>query len=518
MSTTTAPRRPTSRRIESGAMGQATARLQRALESAARESREKPVRFVCAAVPAPVAPVDAVLSGCAPALLWDPPGDEWSMVGMGSAARLDASPSQLDRLGRRSEELFASMVYRAPADAPSPRLFGGFAFAPAATRDPLWEPFGEGFFILPEIAYAQRDGEAWLSLTVQIGAWGCLSGTEATSSKERRRALAAFERVWSAVERARGISSSRLRAARPTSLVSLPVGHTSSTEGSCAAEGASHDGRPRIDHLGKAAWEQQVRAIREQIKQGACRKVVAARRSKVAFDSEIDVRLVLERLGHRFDECTRFALWSSAEADRSVFFGATPERLIRRVGSSVETEALAGSSARARGHALLESAKDRREHQVVVDGIERSLAPFCADLRSSLQPSLCDLPDVVHMRTSILGTLRASAHVLELVRALHPTAAVGGAPTSEAVRWIAEHEPAPRGWYSAPFGWFDASGDGDFVAALRSGVVRGSTAFVYAGAGIMEDSNAASEYHETELKMHAVLDALTSAAATTRAP
>ena len=99
-------------------------------------------------------------------------------------------------------------------------------------------------------------------------------------------------------------------------------------------------------------------------------------------------------------------------------------------------------------------------------------------------------------------------HVLELVAALHPTPAVGGVPTDAAMRWIATREQAPRGWYAAPFGWFDAQGDGRFVVALRSGLIAGDHAYVYAGAGVVRDSEPAAEYDETELKMQPVLGAL----------
>ena len=157
---------------------------------------------------------------------------------------------------------------------------------------------------------------------------------------------------------------------------------------------------------------------------------------------------------------------------------------------------------------MMASSKEREEHQLVVQAILKALEPFCDSLRSAPEPSVRELPNVLHMQTPIEGHLRDSTHILSLVQALHPTPAVGGVPTNEAIQWIVEHEALARGWYSAPVGWTDAAGDGEFVVALRSGLLRDGKAWVYAGAGIMADSDPDAEYAETELKMQALLGAL----------
>jgi isochorismate synthase EntC len=115
---------------------------------------------------------------------------------------------------------------------------------------------------------------------------------------------------------------------------------------------------------------------------------------------------------------------------------------------------------------------------------------------------------VVHLRTRISGVLREPLHVLELVERLHPTPAVGGVPTARALSWIAEHEPDERGWYAGPIGWVDAQGDGAFAVALRSGLLENHRASLYAGAGIVQGSDARSELNETRWKLQALLGAL----------
>jgi isochorismate synthase EntC len=144
----------------------------------------------------------------------------------------------------------------------------------------------------------------------------------------------------------------------------------------------------------------------------------------------------------------------------------------------------------------------------VVEAIREALAPLCSSLEVPTEPRIRRLRHVLHLQTSITGRLDSDVHVLDLVEALHPTPAVGGVPTIEALRCIAELESQPRGWYAGPVGWFDQTGDGEFAVAIRSGLVRGRHAFVYAGAGIVRDSDSTKEYEETGLKQRALLDAL----------
>ena len=166
----------------------------------------------------------------------------------------------------------------------------------------------------------------------------------------------------------------------------------------------------------------------------------------------------------------------------------------------------ADSAADAR--ALLASTKDQGEHAFVVRQVVESLAPLCAKLDHPAEPEIRGLRNVLHLRTAIAGTLSAPHHVLDLAARLHPTPAVGGTPTDAALAWIAAHETDPRGWYAGPVGWFDAAGDGKLAVALRSGILEGTRAHLYAGAGIVRDSDPDAEYAETRLKLAAVLSAL----------
>jgi isochorismate synthase EntC len=129
-------------------------------------------------------------------------------------------------------------------------------------------------------------------------------------------------------------------------------------------------------------------------------------------------------------------------------------------------------------------------------------------VNAAVRPEVRTLRHVLHLHTPICAVLREPAHVLQLVEQLHPTPAVGGVPVDAAVDWIAREEIAPRGWYASPVGWFDAEGDGRFAMALRSGVLSGHHAHLFAGSGIVRQSDATSELEETRLKLQSLFAAL----------
>jgi len=423
------------------------------LERALRQRAEG--RNVVVTVPAPIARPDALLRAfpTEASILWDPPKTT-ACAGLGVAVTMAPSASQLD-------DFFEATEHVTEWECPSPRVFGGTAFASGAAAEHPWDSFGDGFALLPRWTY-HVDEQAFLSLAVRRD-----------DALDVDDALETFDALWGSLERPIGVIPSSLSARR-------------------------------VDEVGREAWTKQVEDIRNEIRAGAFDKVVAARHCIVELETGARSLDVLKRLEERFPGCTRFAMWRGDAA----FLGATPELLISRRGNEVLSEALAGSTPHGEAARMMESVKEREEHQLVVNAILKSLEPFCESLRSDDEPSVRELPNLLHMRTAIEGRLSNPTHVLSLVQALHPTPAVGGVPTTDAISWIVGHDTIQRGWYSAPIGWTDASGDGDFVVALRSGLLRDGKAWVYAGAGIMGDSDPQAEYAETELKMQALLGAL----------
>jgi menaquinone-specific isochorismate synthase len=237
-------------------------------------------------------------------------------------------------------------------------------------------------------------------------------------------------------------------------------------------------------------------------------KVVLAHDLLAVADEPLDPRFLLHGLAARYPSCWTFAV------DQLV--GATPELLLRRRGTEVLSRVLAGTTwphdgtdTEALAMELLSSAKDRDEHCYAVDSLAHALRPFCVDLVVPAAPSVLQLRNVLHLATEVRGVLHpAGPPLLTLADAVHPTAAVGGTPTSDAVSAIGELEAMDRGRYAGPVGWVDAAGDGELGIALRCAQVVGRFARLFAGCGIVAGSDPDSEVAEAAAKLVPIRDAL----------
>jgi isochorismate synthase len=422
-------------------------------------------------VPAPLAPLETLFE-MAPqedAILWDAP-DAIGFAGIGAAVTVKGGGhARFAEVEQRADAVWPLLEERTLGDdAPPSRFFGGFSFeAGWATTEP-WASFGDARFVLPRLRYARLRDKAWLTLALRA------------DSAPIGETLAELEAALGALREA-GARAPARSALEPRAL-------------------AGQAG------MSEEEWRGLVEAIRARIASGDFEKVVAARRTSLSFLSPVDPKEVLTELAASQPTCTRFAF----RFDGVTFLGATPERLVRRAGLSIDTEALAGSNRTgdAGRQELLASSKDRAEHEPVLREIVKNLSPVCDALEYPDAPEVRTLRHVLHLRTPVRGRLKAPIHVLDLVERLHPTPAVGGTPTPEARRFIVEHEPVERGWYASPVGSFDASGNGEFAVALRSGTVDGTRAFLFAGGGIVQDSNPESEFAETRMKFAALLAAL----------
>ncbi len=245
------------------------------------------------------------------------------------------------------------------------------------------------------------------------------------------------------------------------------------------------------------------------------RKVVLARSVDVEATDPFVVGDILARLHALFPSCMVFSIEG--------FIGASPELLVSRKGSSLRAHPLAGTVARSGdpetdaklAAGLLASAKDRWEHLLVIDALDEVLRPLCDELDVPQSPSIVPLRNVSHLGTLITGSLRAADVVdrtaptaLELVSVLNPTPAVGGVPQAKALAVIAELEPVSRGTYAGPVGWVDAAGNGEWAVGLRSARIEGNRARMFAGGGIVGDSEPGDELAETQLKLQALLAAV----------
>jgi menaquinone-specific isochorismate synthase len=289
-----------------------------------------------------------------------------------------------------------------------------------------------------------------------------------------------------------------------------------------------------LDH---DAWRRLVAGAVARIDDGALGKVVLARQIDVTANRPFVTSDVLSRLLALYPTCMVFRV--------DGFLGASPELLIERRGTHVASHPLAGTIGRSGDLAtdealiagLLASPKERREHAYVVEGLRATLGPVCESLDIPDKPTVLELRNVSHLATRLAGVLSAvpdgsagpggslgghfvlsgdkPAHpglavpsALQLVARVHPTPAVGGTPTDEAVAYIGEVEGFDRGRYAGPVGWMDARGDGSWAIGLRSAHVDGDHASMYAGVGVVAGSRPVTELEETQLKLQALLAAL----------
>ncbi|MCK9487047.1 MAG: isochorismate synthase [Dehalococcoidia bacterium] len=384
-----------------------------------------------------------------------------ALVGIGSADRVEVAPGR----GPASIRDDARRLLERPlaGDAPGvrPRLLGGFRFNPAAETGEPWGAFGAGWLLLPRVLFV-LDGE---STAVVIA-----------PDVDPREAARAAERT--------------LGREAPSNGATLEVE------------------RP----MNRSRWLDSVARIAAQVREGAYEKAVLASTQRLAADHPISVGAALARLRENYPNCHLFTM----TADDATFLGASPELLVSLTDGRVHALGLAGSLARGEtpedderlGAELLASAKDRIEHESVVRAIRERLAPVTDELHAPNAPRLRKLRNIQHLSTDITGHVRPGVDVLDLVQRLHPTPAVCGWPTEVAREVIQDHEDFDRGWYAGPVGWMDATGDGEFAVGLRSAVVRGSHAWLFAGNGIMGDSDPESELAEVQWKFRPLGEAL----------
>ena len=257
-------------------------------------------------------------------------------------------------------------------------------------------------------------------------------------------------------------------------------------------------------------WMTVVGDAVSRINQGHLEKVVLARDLVATADAAIDVRWPLRRLVATYPMCWTFHV--------DGMFGSTPEMLVRRERGLVTSRVLAGTIRRtgddehdlALAGALARSSKDLEEHEYAVRSVAEALEPHCSGMNVPDAPFVLHLPNVMHLATDVAGVVHDAETVssLQLAEALHPSAAVGGTPTAAAVQLIAEIEGMDRGRYAGPVGWMDASGDGEWGIALRSAVLEGDTVRLFAGCGIVADSDPEAELAEAQAKFVPVRDAL----------
>lgn len=262
----------------------------------------------------------------------------------------------------------------------------------------------------------------------------------------------------------------------------------------------------------KEAYLQSIDQVTSLIKAREAEKVVIARSLALTFEEDITAPQILSHVVHEQPESYLFGL----ERGDLLFYGASPERLVKVDNGRAYSSCVAGSIKRGKtaeedellGQSLLNDTKNRGEHHYVVEMISETFEKNCTAVKVPTGPKLLKIRDIQHLYTPVEGVLNEQATILQLVKHLHPTPALGGVPREAAMDMIRRYEPMNRGLYAAPIGWLDAEGNGEFAVAIRSAALIKNEAYLYAGGGIVADSEAQSEYEETLVKFRPMLRAL----------
>lgn len=361
-----------------------------------------------------------------------------------------------------SAELHKRLAPLLDSAGPDARYYGGERFNPEAGTAEEWSAFGAHRFVLPRFELHRKDGASRLVCNLVLP-----------------RDVELRDEILEQIE----------------DLELSPV----------AAMGGLPRPISRSDAPDRAGWRQNVERALESFVEGKMDKVVLARRAEFGFEEILDPALLVESLKSATPGCFHFFI---EPEEGTAFVGASPERLYRRDGSSIKSEAVAGTRPRGDSEAdddelreeLLESEKDRMEHSYVRDSIRAELGALCSSLEVDERISEMKLTQRRHLVTGVRGTLREGISDADILEAMHPTPAVGGYPREEALHEIASLEPFDRGWWAGPVGWIGADG-AEFAVGIRSGLVRGNRLALFSGAGIVGGSTPDGEWAEIEQKI-----------------
>ena len=414
------------------------------------------------------------------ACLEQPDRDGFVLAGLGQAAVLEArGAKRFAQVAAAARDLgrnaFADDSAEDPTRPPAsgPVFVGGFAFADNGGSAPEWSGLPPACLVLPEVTLVKQGGEARLTLSAVVQPDDALEDV--------------VERLMARV--------GELREAPMPLLDPDPVARTRVA----SAAPPSH-------------YEQAVERAVERIRAGELQKVVLAREVRAHAARDHEPGAVFGALREMFPACYCWCVGTPEAA----FVGASPELLVRRDGQRAQTVALAGTTRRSAdpsvddhlGEQLLNSAKDREEQAIVARRIERTLAPVSLWVAAADDPVLVKVHNVQHLATPIRAQLADPVPAVELAGLLLPTPAVGGEPREAALPLIPALEGLDRGWYAGAVGWTDLAEDGEFCVALRCALLRGRVAHLYAGCGIVRDSDPAAELAESEVKLQALLPLL----------
>ncbi|SEQ86662.1 isochorismate synthase [Piscibacillus halophilus] len=402
-------------------------------------------------------------------LFWRDSEDSFYLVGIGNYKTIQSHQNRFHSVQQQWEGLLTDFFI--PNDSvkgTGPLMLGGFSFNDSVMDD-KWKTFQSGLMVVPEAMLTVIQGECYMTYNVTVNE---NTDVDALTTKLKQWTENINDQYESNVPQQLQTTNS-------------------------------------LDYRN---WEQLIRDAVNRIKNGTLGKVVLARELEAEFNQSIDLNNVLKKLVEQQKDSFIYIFDYGDDA----FISATPERLVKVDENELLSTCLAGTIKRGDSlkeddllaQSLLNDEKNRSEHQYVVSMIKEAIEPLTHSIDLPSQPEILQLRTLQHLYTPVTAILKDSYTIFDLIEKLHPTPALGGEPRQAAVMFIKENEPFERGWYAGPVGWIDAHGNGEIIVAIRSALINQNKATLFAGCGIVEESDPYEEYEETKLKFTPMLEAL----------
>lgn len=400
---------------------------------------------------------------------WQTPDGKSTLVGLGKEREFQGAQASINEMAAWIAAKKTTIYQNRMVEGAGAVLCGAFPFDETCSDTKEWGAMGQGLFYLPTFLLTQQGKDTYITMNFS-----------AQSIEELATRWQTLTAQFSAIRQ-------------------MEVADTESVE------------IVRQEEIAVNQWLDLVNDTVHQLNApGPLEKVVLARQMKVVGEKSFQTETILRNLQRQQSMTYFFVL----EQDTHVFIGASPERLLKATKEFFSTASIAGSVSRGTtaqedqqlGEQLLNDLKNRQEHQIVVDRIAVELSKITTDERSIQQPKLLKNRDIQHLFLPIEGKRKQGSGFLAGIQQLHPTPALGGEPKELALQWLRSHEHLQRGLYGGPIGWIAINEDiGEFAVGIRSALVIQETSYLFAGCGIVKESEASLEREETRIKFRPML-------------
>ncbi|MFS0751040.1 isochorismate synthase [Oceanobacillus sp. 1P07AA] len=403
---------------------------------------------------------------------WSSNSNDITILGAGQAVTIQADGQRYQSIENQWNELLKKAVIHNPFEKQGTGIvgLGGFAFDPKKESTSLWRNFPDGQLTIPQIMVTNVDNEFYLTFNMYLH-----------TNDHGFQLMEEYQEIESYLLGKSNFSGKDVKMIE----------------------------KKEVD---PQQWMQTVQKATEEMKTSITNKIVLAREIRLRFDKRADIPSIIRKLVETQSNSYIFAY----EIDNDCFVGATPERLVKVEGNKLFSTCLAGTAPRGEttkedqkiAEELFTDPKNRKEHEYVVQMIRKAVERYCTDVDIPSEPQVYMYKTLQHLYTPVTAKLMNSNSIFSILEELHPTPALGGTPRKESMSFIRKNEQLDRGWYGAPIGWIDSNNNGEFAVAIRSAMIQETEASLFAGCGIVADSDPVSEYEETNIKLMPMLSVL----------